>query len=67
KVVGAEVSGFVFGTQNFSCSLDQDSSVLEAAEDEALARADLIERAAGAGRQRHGAGVTRLVDVLRDP
>jgi hypothetical protein len=66
KVVGAEVLGFVLGGEHLARCLNQDSSVLEAREDEAFVRADLIERAARAGRQRDGAGVARLVDAFGD-
>ncbi|MGB5697944.1 MAG: hypothetical protein WBM46_20005 [Polyangiales bacterium] len=66
EVVGAEVPGFVLGGEHLARGLNQDSAILEAREDEAFVRADLIERAAGSRRQRHGAGVARLVDVLGD-
>lgn len=64
RFVGAEVLGFVFGPQHFSCGLNEDPAVLEAAEDEALFGADCIEHAACPGGQRERPCVSRLVDVL---
>ncbi|MEM7434496.1 MAG: hypothetical protein AAF436_05040 [Myxococcota bacterium] len=67
EVVGAQMPGFMLGGEDLARGLEENSAVLEAREDEAFVGADLIERAAGSRRQRHGAGVARLVDVLGDP